>query len=219
MADLEDFDVQDIAGRIQGRLEDNKNYIFIALGIIAVLVAGFWWYNSSQATKNQEANNLIWKQETNFANENFQAAIEGDINAPGYATIADEYSGTYAGEIAAYNMGVGYLNLGQFQNAIATLEDVNFDDVIIGAIAKGALGDAYLELGEIDNAISSYNEAIEHNDNEITAPIYLKKLAIAHEQVKENEKAIAAYKRIVAEYPESKEAKDVAKYIAMLEAK
>ena len=116
-------------------------------------------------------------------------------------------------------MGVSYLNLGQFQNAIATLEDVSFDDVVIGAIAKGALGDAYLELGEIDNAISSYTDAVNHNDNEFTVPVYLKKLAIAHEQVKENGKAIAAYKRIVADYPASKEAKDAAKYIAMLEAK
>ena len=219
MADLEDFDAQDIAVRIQDKFEDNKNYIYIALGIIAVAVAGFWFYNTNKEAKNAEANGLIWKQESNFSNGNFQGAIDGDINAAGYATISDEYNGTYAGDIATYNMGVSYLNLGQFQNAIATLEDVSFDDVVIGAIAKGALGDAYLELGEIDNAISSYTDAVNHNDNEFTVPVYLKKLAIAHEQVKENGKAIAAYKRIVADYPASKEAKDAAKYIAMLEAK
>jgi tetratricopeptide (TPR) repeat protein len=116
-------------------------------------------------------------------------------------------------------MGVGYLNLCKYAEAIDALEGVSFSDELVGAVAKGALGDAYLELGEIDNAISSYTDAVNHNDNEFTVPVYLKKLAIAHEQVKENGKAIAAYKRIVADYPASKEAKDAAKYIAMLEAK
>lgn len=219
MANLEKFDVQNITGVIQEKYEENKNYIFIALGVIAVAVAGFWWYNSNKAAKNEEANNLIWKQENNFANDNFQAAIDGDINAAGYAMIADEYSGTSAGEIAAYNMGVSYLNLGKFNEAIATLEGVSFNDVIVGAIAKGALGDAYSELGEIDNAISSYKAAVNHSDNEFTVPIYLKKLALAHEQVEENDKAIAAYKRIKEEFPTSKEARDIEKFIALLEAK
>ncbi len=216
MADIENFDVQELSDRVQEKFEQNKNTIYIALGAIAVLVAGFWWYNSNKETKSLEASSLIWKQEKNFGSDNFQAAIDGDQNNVGYATIADEYSGTPAGEIAAYNMGVGYLNLGQFDQAINALEGVSFSDELVGAVAKGALGDAYLEVQSVDKAISNYKDAIAHSDNDFTAPVYLKKLALAYELVEENDNAIEAYERIKNDYPTSAEAQGIEKFINKL---
>lgn len=223
MADLENFDVQDIMDRVQDKYEENKNYVFIAIAAVALIIGGTWWYQSNKATQTEEANNLIWKQDQNFDTDNFQAAIDGSTdgmsNDVGYAYIADEYSGTPAGDIAAYNMGVGYLNLGKYQEAINALEDVDFEDIILGAIAKGATGDAYFELGKVDMAISNYKAAVSHSDNELTVPVYLKKLAIAQEEAGDMNDAIASYQRIKDDYSGTPEAKDIEKFIAKLQAK
>lgn len=219
MADLENFDVQEIADKLQDKYEENKNYIFIAVGAIILIVGGFWWYNSNKEAKSLEASTLIWNQENNFSADKFQEAIDGDMNNLGYAAISSEYSGTPAGEIAAYNMGIGYLNLGKYNEAINALEGVDFEDVILGAVAKGALGDAYFELQEVDNAISNYKAAVNHSDNEFTVPVYLRKLAIAQETAGDVKDAITSYQRIKDDYPTSPEAFGVEKYIAALQAK
>lgn len=219
MADLENFDVQDIMDRVQGKYEENKNFVFIALGLVVAIIAGTWWYQTNKAAKTEEGNELIWQQDQNFSTDNFQAAIDGTQETSGYSYIADEYSGTAAGEIASYNMGVGYLNMGKYQEAINALENVSFEDIILGAIAKGATGDAYFELGKVDKAISNYKAAISHSDNEFTVPVYLKKLAIAQEEAGDINDAIASYERIKSEFSETPEAKDIEKFIAKLQAK
>ena len=219
MADLENFDVQELSDRVQEKFEENKNIIYIVLGAIVVLVGGFWWYSSSKEASSLEASNLIWRQENNFKDDNFQTAIDGDQMNLGYSAIADEYSGTPAGEIAAYNMGVGYLNTGKFNEAINALEGVSFSDELVGAIAKGALGDAYLETQNVDKAISNYKDAVSHSDNEFTAPIYLKKLGLAYElagEASDIENAIESYETIKEKYPTSAEAQGIEKFINKL---
>lgn len=219
MADIENFDVQDIMDRVQGKYEENKNYVFIALAAIILIIGGTWWYQNNKESQNLEANNLIWKQDQNFDTDNFETAINGTTNNVGYAYIADEYNGTPAGDIATYNMGVGYLNLGKYNEAIDALEDVDFEDIILGAIAKGATGDAYFELGKVDKAISNYKAAVSHSDNELTVPVYLKKLAIAQEEAGDMKDAIVSYQRIKDDYSTAPEARDIEKFIARLQAK
>lgn len=222
MADLENFDGQELLDKVQEKYEANKNYVYVALAAIALIIGGFWWYGKNKAEKSLEANNKVWKPEFNFAKDSFNLAINGGTDISGYptegfASIADNYSGTDAGQIALYSEGVSYLNLGNYQAAIDALEGVSFDDVILGAVAKGALGDAYYELGKVDKAISAYQDAVNHSDNNFTAPVYLMKLASAQEDAKEFNDALESYTRIKTDYPTSKEASNIDKYIARLQ--
>lgn len=221
MADLENFDGQEIVDKVQEKFEANKKFFYIALAVIVIGGGAYWWFTKQSQEANLEADNLVWKPEFNFAKDSFALAINGAIDENGYPTtgfaaIADEYSGTNAGEIAKYSMGVGYLNMGDYDAAINSLKDVSFDDEVLGAVAKGALGDAYYEKGEADKAISAYKNAIDHSDNEFTAPIYLKKLASVQEDLNETDNAIASYERIKNDYPNSNEAFGIEKYIARL---
>ncbi len=222
MADLENFDGQELLDKVQEKFEANKKYVYIALAAIVLIIGGFWWFRKSNAEQNMKANNEIWKPEFDFAKDSFNLAINGGINpqgypTPGFANIANKYSGTDAGQIAQYSVGVGHLNMGNFDAAIEALEDVSFDDEILGAVAKGALGDAYYEKGLIDKAISSYKAAIDHSKNEFTAPIYLKKLASAQEDAGDTQDAVESYKRIKNDFPTSNEANGIEKNIARLE--
>jgi TolA-binding protein len=222
MADLENFDGQELLDIVQEKYEANKNYIYVALAVVAIVVGGFWWYGKTKAENNVLADNKVWQSEFNFAKDSFNLAINGQMPVngnpiQGFSSVANEYSGTDAGQIALYNVGVSELNLGNFAAAIEALEDVNFEDVILGAVAKGALGDAYYETGKVDKAISAYKDAVSHSDNSFTAPVYLMKLASAQEDGNYASDALDSYKTIKESYPTSKEASEVDKYIARIE--
>ncbi len=221
MVDLENFDAEDLMEKAQTKFNENQNYIYGALVIIALVIGGVWWFTKSSEEKNIAANEAIWKSEFAFAKDSFNLAINGGVDANGYpqqglSDVAKEYSGTDAGELAKYRMGIGYLNMGQYDAAIEHLEDVSFNDDMVGAIAKGALGDAYYEKGEVGKAISNYKDAVNHSNNTFTCPIYLKKLAYAQEDAGDKEKALESYQRIKDEFPNSSQAQDVDKHITRL---
>ena len=51
----------------------------------------------------------------------------------------------------------------------------------------------------------------------MTAPYYLKKSGEVYEKLGDNEKALAAYKKIATDYATSMEARDIQKYIGRIE--
>ena len=219
MVDIENLNTEELLEKAQNKFNENQNYVYGALAIIAVIIGAVWWFTKSNKEKNLAADEAIWKTEQAFAIDSFNVAINGKDGNAGLASIASEYSGTNAGELAKYKMGVGYLNMGQFDAAIEQLEDVSFDDELVGAVAKGALGDAYYEKGNVDEAISNYKAAVKHSNNKLTTPIYLSKLASVQEDANYTEDAIESYTRIKDEFPASEQAKDAIKHIARLSAK
>jgi hypothetical protein len=92
------------------------------------------------------------------AQENFQQATNGvasdslyklSLNGSegkfGFIKIADEYSGTDAGNLANYYAGMAYLNTGKYNEAIDYLNKFKSDDIVLSGLATGAIGDAYAE--------------------------------------------------------------------------
>jgi len=184
-------------------------------------VLGFFAYlKFYKGPKEVEAQDAMWKAQYYFEIDSFNLAINGTIDPKtgesyaGFLQIADEYSGTQAGNLANYYLGICYLNLGQYQAAIDALEQVDLSDQIIQPMAIGALGDAYMELGDIENAISNYESAAKASSNQFTSPLYLKKAALALEETGDYKKALDHYEKILKDYEGSDEGRDIEKYIA-----
>ena len=93
----------------------------------------------------------------------------------GFLKIADEYSGTDAGNLANYYAGIAYLNTGKYTEAIDYLNKFKSDDIVLGALAKGAIGDAYSQKNQPKEALENYLKAAESNKNDFTTPRFLLK--------------------------------------------
>jgi tetratricopeptide (TPR) repeat protein len=89
--------------------------------------------------------------------------------------IADEYSGTDAGNLANYYAGVAYLNTKKYAEAITSLEKFKSDDIMLSTIAVGVIGDAYAQQNKQKEALEYYVKAADANKNELTRPRYLMK--------------------------------------------
>lgn len=195
-------------------IEDNQKSISIVLIVIAAIVAGYFAYMKFYVKPlENEAASQMFVAEQYFEKDSFNLAINGDGNYLGLIDIIDEYGVTKSANLAYYYAGVSYLHLGKYQEAIDYLKKFDSDDHIIAPIAIGDIGDAYSELGNNEEAISYYLKAADKDNNNFTAPIYLMKAAKAYEATGDYENSLDIYNNIKDNYPKTKQARFIEKYI------
>lgn len=206
-------------------IEKNQKIIY---GVIAaiIIVAGIIFIAGRINSKNNEkASNEIFAAEKYFDKKEYETALKGDDNYPGFLEIYDSYSRTKTGKLAAYYAGICYLNLGKYEEAIDYLKKYNGKDDIIAPMALGAIGDCYLELDKNNEAASYYTEeaasyymkAANKSKNEFTGPLFLTKAGLTYEILGKNNSALKCYKTLKDEYPLTNEAFEISKRIAKME--
>ncbi|WP_046744560.1 tetratricopeptide repeat protein [Kordia zhangzhouensis] len=219
--------LDETASKTEEWVAGNQKYIFFGIGAIAVVLLGYLLYSKVfAAPKEAEAANEVFQANSYFnqavninLNENmvnglatrdslFTLALNGGEGKFGYLNIISEYKGTSAANLANYNAGIAYLNLGKYQLAIKHLQDFTSDDIIIGAKAKGAIGDAFAQLNQPEEALEFYEKAFKHSQNDATTPIYLLKAGITALELKQGSKALEYFNRIESEYASFKNTDD-----------
>ena len=205
----------------QDFLERNQKTILGVVGALVAIAAAIFLYRTLvQAPAQAEASEQLWRAQQRFEQDSFQLALTNP--APGYLgflDIADEFGGTPAGNLANYYAGVSYLQLGQYEAAESYLKSYDPDGEILPATHAGALGDAVAQLGRLDEAEDYYEEALDEAEgNALLEPYFLKKLGMLRERNGDAAAANAYYLRIRTDYPRSREAGDVDKYILRTES-
>ena len=212
-------DVQEVYSKTETFIENNKKILSIVILGAIVIIGGYFGYKKLIiAPMEIEAQADMFMAEKYFEQDSLQKAINGDGLNYGFIEIVDEYSGTKAANLAHYYLGICYRNTGEYEYAIDELKSFSSSDIMISTIALGAIGDSYMELNDIDEAISYYEKAVTEGDNNLTSPIYLYKAGLAYEDKQDFTAAAAKYKTIKADYPDSKEAQTIDKYIARAES-
>jgi tetratricopeptide (TPR) repeat protein len=141
-------------------LENNARQAGMVVAAIVAVVLVVFAYNTYFSTpKAEEAQKEMAKAIKWFEADSMSLALNGNTEYLGFLDIIDEYSSTPAGNSAHYYAGVAYFTQGDFENAIAELDEYDVDDVVTGAMAKGVIGDAFVELGQMDDAADYYVKA------------------------------------------------------------
>jgi tetratricopeptide (TPR) repeat protein len=206
---------KDVTRKVQSYFRENSKSLIIIGAAIVVIVGGYFAYlKLFKAPAEKKAMEAMWKAEYYFEKDSFQLAIDGTPGSSGFKAIAKKYSGTMGGNVASYCLGISYLNIGKYKEAIKSLEDCSFDDDIVCAIAIGAQGDAYREMDKLSEAIEKYEEAANRSENDFTTPFYLKKAGLAYEDKNNFKKAAELYERIYNDYEHTTEGRDIEKYLA-----
>ncbi len=180
------FDTLDqSASRAEDFIAKNQKFILGFLGLVVLNVMGYFAYEKFIAEPNQQTA----ADELFVAQQNFQKAVDGDVKADslfnlvlngsegkfGAVRIAEEYSGTAAGNLANYYAGIAYLNTGKYTEAVSSLEQFSSDDIMLSTLAKGAIGDAYAQQNKQKEALEFYLKAADADQNDFTRPRYLLK--------------------------------------------
>ena len=212
-------DVQKVYMQTEEFVNKYKVPGLIGIGVIVAVVLGtFYYYNMYLPPLEQEAQDELFHAQRHFSNDSLNLAMFGDREGNlGFEDIAGSYSGTNAGNLANYYMGVSLLRTGDFEGAILYLNRYKPKDIITPSIKFGAMGDAYSELGDYDKALDLYKKAANQSKNNFTTPVYLMKAATVAEYLNKHKVALDFYQTIKDDYPNSEQARNIEKYIVRAE--
>ena len=211
-----------LAEKVEGAeqwIERNPKIVFGVLGIVALIVGGYFGFRYWSGTQDDQAQKEMFQAVRYFEADSLNLAMNGDGNNLGFKQIIDDYSMTHAGNLANYYAGATCLKQGKYQLAVFYFEDFKSDDQLVQARAFSLMGDAYMEQKKYEDAAGYYSKAADYKPNKYFTPSYLMKAALAYEKSNQNDKAIKMYQRVIDEYFESNDFRNARKYLARLEGK
>src|SRR5690606_36624037 len=130
------------AGKAEACVEKNQKIILSVVGAIAIVTLGYLAYNNwILEPKQNDAADAMFVAQQNFqqatdgvkSDSLYTLALNGSDGQFGFVEIANEYSGTDAGNLANYYAGISYLNLGKFEQAIEHLDKFKSEDMMLSA--------------------------------------------------------------------------------------
>jgi len=214
------IDVTQSISSVERFFEENGKALSVAAIALFAIVGGYIAYlKFYQEPLELEAQNEIYHAQQLFEADSLRQAVEGFAGHAGFLSVAADYSGTKAGEMANYYAGISYLRLGEYDNAIRLLDDFSTNDPILSVVAKGSIGDAFLELNQSKEALDYYKKASAINSNDFVVPFYLLKAGMLAENLEQNDEAIKYYEKIKSDFPEARQSADIDRYIARAKAK
>ncbi len=193
------------------------SYIFVGLLILAALIFGY--RSLIVLPRAEKAAEMIAEAQNRFEAQtpDFELALQGDANGAGFLDVIEQYGSTPSGNLAKHYAGICYLRTGDLENAAKYLAKYSPVKGIPGALINaqnyGLQGDIAVEQQNYAQAVKFYEKAVKAADNNMTAPMYLRKAGLA-EQAQGNKAAAAAYyEQILTSYPASMEARDAEKLL------
>lgn len=211
---------QALADKLQGAetwAEKNPKTIIGIFVLIALVVGGFFGFRYYKDSRELEAQEEMFQAIRYFEADSLELALNGDGNNLGLLNIVEDYGVTDAAKLANYYAGVAFLKQSNYKTARLYLEDFSSNDLLVQARAYSLIGDTYMEEQSYEDAAKYYQKAADYKSNKFFTPVYLMKAALAFEKSNQNEKAIAAYDKIINQYFDAPEYQNARKYRAKLQ--
>ena len=142
------------------------------------------------------------------------------VLAAGFLDVIEKYGSTPSGNLAKHYAGICYLRTGDLENAAKYLAKFSqlkgIPGELINAQNYGLQGDIAVEQQDYARAVKFYEKAVKAADNNLTAPMYLRKAGLAEQAQGNEQKAAAFYEEIMTSYPASMEARDAEKLLGSI---
>ena len=199
--------------------ENGRKMSYIFLGLLALGVVIYGYRALVSQPRVAKAAELIAEAQARFDAEtpDYALALTGDANGAGFLDVIEQYGSTPSGNRAKHYAGICYLKQGDLEQAAAYLSKYSpvkgLPGAIINAQNYGLQGDVAVEQDDYKRAVALYEKAVEAADNNLTAPMYLRKAGLAARAAGDDKQAVALFQRILDEYPASMDARDAEKLL------
>lgn len=210
--------LDETASRAENFVAKNQKLILGVIGAIAISAIAYTLYMKFVAEpKEIDATKEMFVAQKNFqlatdgtaSDSLYNLALNGSEGKYGFVKIADEYSGTDAGNLANYYAGMAYLNTGKNDEAITYLEKFSSDDVMLKALAIGAIGDAHSQKNQMKEALDFYKKALSSDENDFTTPRFTLKAGKTALALGNKEEALKLFTDIKEKYESAPEAQGI----------
>ncbi len=181
-----------------------KNSKALSTGFIVLIVAVLGWFGYQQfivAPKNEEATKSYLAAQKNLADGKEDLALGGkSVANPGFIGTYNEYNGTKAGKLSAYNAGLIEFKKGNYQKAYDLLDNFSSDNKVLVALKFGAMADCLSNLNKADDALAMADKASSASDDAYTSYYFTKKAGMLALALKKNADAKKYFATIDEKY-------------------
>lgn len=195
--------------------EENKNKVFIYIGVVAVALFAVYLYLNYRSDQNKEAGAKLANVMDLFDNGAFLEAIEGKqgTDLVGLKKIVQDYGSTENGETAKIYLADSYANLGKLDEALKYYEDYDGDiEMYVAASLAGQAG-IYSYRNDYQKAAELYLKASRVSKNDILNPDYMYQAALNYLDAGHKEEAKDLFETIKHDYKTSDVASKVNRYL------
>ena len=209
------LNVDEVLSTSEAFLIKYKNVLLGAVAALVIVVCGYLGYKHFiSEQKEAKASEALFRGEQYFGAESYELALNGDsLGYAGFLKIADEFSGTAAGNLANAYSGICYAQLGKYEDAVKYLDKFNGKDQLVAPAILGTIGNCYAQMGQLDKAAATLIKAANRANSLSLSPIYLIQAGQIFEKQGKNAEAVEAYKQVKNKYANSYQAMDIDKYI------
>ncbi|MDZ7719115.1 MAG: tetratricopeptide repeat protein [Balneolaceae bacterium] len=205
--ELEQDILIEYSSRFMHFYENNKAAV-IGGGIGLLLAIGlsiaYVIYTGNQEV---EATNLLGIAEQELLQGNFQEALYGNEEefTLGFVQIAENYSGTDAGNLAHYYAAISEFELGNYEESLTYIQEYDLPEGILGVAPISMHANILVELERFDEAAVQFEKAATWDENSSTTPYNLFKAAEAHREAGNYDQALTHIETVINDYPNSQQ--------------
>ena len=195
-------DLDQTALKTEMFIEKYAKQIGVIFGLLVLSVLGYFAYQQFvENPKNEEATISYLAAQKNLSEGKDDLALGGKSAAnPGFKGTYEQYSGTAAGKLSAYNAGLIKFKEGKYQEAYDLLDKFSSDNKILMALKYGAMGDALANLNKSEDALSMMDKAASASDDAYTSYYFTKKAGLLALALKKNDEAKKYFSTIDEKY-------------------
>jgi tetratricopeptide (TPR) repeat protein len=206
------------ASRAEDFVAKNQKILLGIVGVLAFEAISYMLYakfvvepNEIDATKEMYVAQKNFEAATNApeADSLYNLALNGAEGKLGFVKIAEDFSGTDAGNLANLYAGLAYLNTGKYDQAISYLEKFSSDEVMFKAMALGGIGDAYSQKNQMKEALDFYQKALAVDANNFNTPRFTLKAGKTALALGNKEEALKHFTAIKEKYESSVEGQGI----------
>ena len=198
------LDVNDALAQSEAFAIKYKKQLIAGIVAVILVVGGtcgyIWGYQKPREDKAQELLGVVMQKYV--MQQNFETALKGEGKTAGLTKIADTYGSTKAGNVACYEAGFCYYQLGKTNEAIKYLEKFSpKSDNTVSAQGLFLLANCYANAKQLDKAVETFKKAAKATDVPALCAEYLFQAGLILESQKKTDDALKLYQDIKANYP------------------
>ena len=183
-------------------IERHAKTLGILFGAIILGIIGYLAYHQFVlGPKNIEATQAFLSAQKNLSEGKNAEALGGKSAAnPGFLGTYDNYKGTDAGKLAAYNAGLLKFKEGKYQEAYDLLDEFSSDQKTLMALKYGAMADCQSNLNKNEYALSLLDKAASASSDPYTTYYFTRKAGLLALALKKNSEAKKYFSTIEEKY-------------------
>jgi TolA-binding protein len=190
------------AFKLQEWVQEHLNQVLMVAGGVVLAVIVVYFIFSSRAGRNQRAAELFGKAAFEFQSGNGNQAIT-DLN-----TVMEKYSGTKTASQATFYLATAYFYAKDYTKAQTTFRrfiEKYKEDPLLLASAQAGIAECQMENKEFQSAGDNFVKAVSFKPDNFMASQYLLSAGQAYLKANQKEKAKEVFRKLIDQYPDSKE--------------